>query len=233
MGMANLYKDIHKGIRSTLFGLVEDAGRTDPGDVAARASLAGRVDDLARFLTFHAEHEDARIDPALSEVLADQATAISAEHVELDATILALVDRANAAADPNCADARSALHELYLDLAAFTSRYLAHQHVEERTVLPALLGAYGVEAIVGIHGAILASIQPADMAWGLAKMIPAMNVEDRVDLFVDMSHAAPPEAVAAMIDFVSTVLSADDHRQLVTRFEATRVPVGSAASAEG
>ena len=42
---------------------------------------------------------------------------------------------------------RFAVHRLYIELASFTSEYLAHQDLEERLVMPALEQAIGVEAV--------------------------------------------------------------------------------------
>lgn len=39
----DLYRDIHKGIRSELFAITERAGNLDPSDRADRADLGGHV----------------------------------------------------------------------------------------------------------------------------------------------------------------------------------------------
>jgi len=88
---------------------------------------------------------------------------------------------------------------LYLDLASFVSSYLEHQDMEERVVMPALEQAIGVEAVIGIHGAILGSIPPDELMRSLALMLPAMNVDDRTELLGGMRAAAPPEAFAAVV----------------------------------
>ena len=77
---------------------------------------------------------------------------------------------------------RFSVHRLYIELASFTSEYLAHQDLEERLVMPALEQAIGVEAVIGIHGAIVGSIPPDQMAQALALMLPALNIDDRTDL---------------------------------------------------
>ncbi|MEZ5238255.1 MAG: hypothetical protein R2716_04710 [Microthrixaceae bacterium] len=59
---------------------------------------------------------------------------------------------------------RSAAHALYLELAAFTGTYLAHQDLEERGVMPALEVAVGPEKVGEMFGAIVGSIPPEEMA---------------------------------------------------------------------
>ena len=46
-------------------------------------------------------------------------------------------------------DLRGRTHALYLDLASFTSAYLAHQDLEEREIMPALDQAIGFEQVPG------------------------------------------------------------------------------------
>ena len=80
------------------------------------------------------------------------------------------------------ADQPARTHRLYLELASFTSAYLEHQDVEERVVMPALEAAIGVESTIAIHGAIVGSIPPDEMAQSLALMLPAMNIDERTAL---------------------------------------------------
>ena len=62
----DLYRDVHKGIRSELFGLTSEAGRLDPGDGTARVALARRVSALRELLVSHAAHEFAEAGPLAS-----------------------------------------------------------------------------------------------------------------------------------------------------------------------
>ena len=68
------------------------------------------------------------------------------------------------AADAAGPDQRRLVHQLYLDLAAFTSSYLAHQDLEERVLMPARRGAIGFEAVLGMHQAIVGA-HPARRRW--------------------------------------------------------------------
>jgi hypothetical protein len=220
----DLYRDVHKAIRVNLFEVVVEAGSVDPHDCAARMAHATRVHDLVKFLVFHAEHEDRHVDEAIQQVLPDQAATIQADHVALEERMADLIALADLAFEADRDDARAAMHTLYLELAAFTSAYLAHQDVEERIVMPALWNAFGIEPLLGIHGAILSSIAPDDMARSLSMMLPAMNIDDRTEMLGGMRASAPPQAFAGVCALAKEVLKHTDFAALSQRLDLQ--PIG-------
>jgi len=219
----DLYRDVHKAIRAWLFEVTAEAGRLDAADRTARVAHAAKVRDLVRFLVFHAEHEDAVLAGHIEQVLPERAAEIAAEHVALEAAMADLVALADLALDCGRHDDRAAVHDLYLELATFTGRYLAHQDVEERVVMPALWGAYGIGPLLELHGRIIASISPDDMGWSLARMLPAMDVDDRTEMLVGMRASAPPEAFAGVLALAAQVLTPAEHGALVQRLEQAAV----------
>ena len=168
-------------------------------------------------LVSHAHHEDSFIEPALLEHLPELAERIDADHHALEARYAFITDLAMDAADASGTDRRRLGHLLYLELSAFTSAYLAHQVVEERVVMPALERALGVEAVLGIHGAILSSIPPDEMARSLAFMIPAMNLDDRTEMLTGIRMSAPPEAFDGVVGLARSVLHPADFGALAAR----------------
>ena len=213
----DLYKDIHKGIRAELFAVTGEAGHLDPADRAGRHALATHVQAAVDLLVSHAEHEDLHIDPVLEAHRPDLAEQIRTDHVALDARLLDLVALAEENVDATAAEQAGRGHRLYLDLAAFTGTYLAHQDLEERVVMPALADAVGLEALLAINAAIVGSIPPEQMATSLALMLPAMNVEDRTELLGGMQAGAPPEVFEGVWGLAGSVLSPADHRELSIR----------------
>ncbi len=213
----DLYRDIHKGIRSELFDTALEAGRLDPADRAGRAGLAGRVHDVVALLESHAHHEDGAIEPVLQVELPALAEAIASDHAALDARVRDLAEQAAGAVEARDVELRFRTHALYLELADFTSSYLRHQDLEERVVMPALEAAVGPERCLEIHTAIVSSIPPDEMGRSLALMIPAMNLEDRVELLGGMRQSAPPEAFAGVWSLVGTMLEPVDHMALARR----------------
>lgn len=213
----DLYRDIHKGIRSELFAVTEEAGRLDPASDAARAALAGHVRSVVHLLVTHAEHEDFGVQPALEEHLPSLAERVATDHHVLDARIAELQEMADATADPTGEVRRWDVQRLYVELASFTSAYLEHQDVEERVIMPALEATVGPEAVLEIHGAIIGSIPPDTLARSLAVMLPAMNVDDRAELLGGMQQDAPPEAFQGVWSLAGSVLDAPDHAALAAR----------------
>lgn len=213
----DLYRDIHKGIRAELFSVTEQAGSLDPGERADRADLAGHVRSVVDLLVGHAEHEDDHVQPAIEEHLPRLAEQIEGDHERLEARVVELAVWADAGVDVSQAEARGHMHGLYVELASFTSSYLQHQDLEERLVMPALEDAIGVDAVAGIHVAIIGSIPPEELAKSLALMLPAMNLDDRTELLGGMQANAPAEAFQGVWSLAGSVLCPSDHAALGAR----------------
>jgi hypothetical protein len=212
----DLYKDIHKGIRAELFAVTGAAGSLDPADRVGRHDLARYVGSVVDLLVQHAEHEDTYGQPVIEAHLPAYARRVAEEHEALEARMVGL----RALADDNVnavSDLRGRTHALYIDLASFTSAYLAHQDMEERDLMPALHAAIGFEQVLTIHSTIIASIPPDDMARSAAIMIPAMNIDDRADLLGGMKAGAPPEVFEGVWNLVGSVLPACDYAKLGAR----------------
>jgi hypothetical protein len=216
----DIYRDVHKGIRSELFAVTSAAGAVDPGDHDAVAATTARFGGLVTFLVAHAEHEEEFLQ-GLIEVHAPQLAAIvMRDHRWLEcqmAQLEVLADQAVDAAGSSGDDARRLVHKLYLGLASFTSDYLGHQSFEELEISPALSIAIGPDELAAIDAAIVASIAPEDAAVALGLMLPAMNVDDRVELLGGMQVGAPPEVFAATMGLAETLLDAPDYRATAAR----------------
>lgn len=214
----DLYRDIHKGIRSELFSVVERAATTDPADRAAVAALVDHVGATHTLLEGHAHHEDSHIQPVLERELPLLAERIETDHLALDRTLGRIEDMA-ATVDAAGTRARRDVHLLYLDLARFVSEYLTHIDIEERVLMPSLEDAIGADACFELNMAIVGSIPPDEMVTSLALMLPAMNVDDRCELLGGIRAGAPAEAFAGVVDLAKSVLRSDDFRSLAGRLE--------------
>ena len=213
----DLYRDIHKGIRADLFTVTSAAGYIDPSSRDARVGLAGEVSRLMSFLDDHAAHEDTHIEPAVERLLPEIAAQIDQDHRSFERRGELLVELAMHAVDATAVAQRGCVHRLYLELASFTSTYLAHQDIEERVIMPALDRALGVEGNLAIHGAILGSIPPEKMMESMQVMLPAMNVDDRTELLGGMAASAPPPAFAAVWSLAQQIVPKPDVATLSTR----------------
>ena len=213
----DLYRDIHKGIRSELFAVTEEAGRADSADHGDRAAVAAHVRSVVTLLTSHAEHEDLGIQPALELHLPELAEKVDADHHRLDARLAGVAEMADEAVDAPAGAGRGALHRVYVELAAFTSSYLAHQDLEERVIMPALDELLPFEDILAIHERIIGSIPPPEMAQSLAIMLPAMNVDDRTELLGGIRAGAPDEVFAGIWSLTGSILAAEDRAAVGAR----------------
>jgi hypothetical protein len=215
--VADVYRDIHKGLRSILFSTVSDAGRLDPSDRAARVDMAQRVSSLATLLESHAAHEDGFMQPVIETHQPRLAEIVAADHERFEVRFQDITEMALTLGDGPATDARFVTQQLYLELASFTGAYLQHQDLEERVVNPALEAAIGPEALLEIDAALVANIPPQEMAEALALMIPAMNVDDRTELLGGMKAGAPAEVFAGVWGLVGSVLTPAEVAQVAAR----------------
>lgn len=213
----DLYANVHKGIRRELFRITTSAGSLDPGDRCSREQLLEGVHRLFGFLVVHAEHEDEFVQPLLEVHAPYYAEVIASDHVRLEDQMAAIEARvARAAAAPR-AEQRGRVHHVYRELAAFTSAYLEHQDFEECKVMPALDAVMRTDELAAIDAAIVASIPPEQMADSLGLMLPAMNIEDRVELLAGAQAGMPPEVFAGVWALAGSILDAADHEALGAR----------------
>jgi hypothetical protein len=124
-----------------------------------------------------------------------------------------LVDRLAMVAGP----ARSAAAlNLHLDLSRLTSEYLAHQLVEETRVMPALRAAVPTDELLALDMEIRLTIAPQEMVGFMVHMLPAMNVDERVDMLQGMAMA-PPEVFDVFRTAARVILPTDEWQPIATR----------------
>ena len=215
----DLYLDIHKGIRRELFALTEHAGSVDPSVRSGRVDLAEQLDRTVEILVGHAHHEDTYAQPFIEKFLPDLAAEVEGDHERLETRMARLQEMAYDAVNAMQSAQRFSVHRLYIELASFTSEYLAHQDLEERLVMPALDQAIGVEAVMGIHGAIVGSIPPGEMAQALALMLPALNIDDRTELLGGIRANSPAPVFEGVWGLAGSVLAPPDFTALGARLE--------------
>jgi len=213
----DVYRDIHKGIRHELFAVTSEVGSADPHDGASLATTAERLRSLVKLLLSHAEHEEEFLQ-GLIEVHAPRlADAVVRDHEWLDAQMAQLEVLADRAVEGAGDDQRLVVHKLYLGLASFTADYLGHQAFEELEISPQLSIAMGPDELAAVNQVIVASIPPDEVELGLRLMLPAMNVDDRVELLGGMRAGAPPEVFAGVMGLAGQVLDDETYRATATR----------------
>lgn len=203
----DMFRDIHKAIRSELFGVTLAAGRVSPLDTEGRAEVARHVVWVRELLSAHAEHEATHVEPVLAEHLPEMGEVLAREHAAIEARLDELVELARRALAADGPAARVRTHRLYLDLAEFTARFLDHEDYEERRVGPAIEAVLGPEGAAVIQEAIVSGIQPAQRAASLAVMLPALNVDDRAEVLGGLRAGAPAEVFAGAWALAESVLT--------------------------
>jgi len=203
----DLFRDIHKAIRSELFGVTLEAGRVSPLDTEGRAEVARHVVRVRELLAAHAQHEATHVEPVLEEHLPEMGAVLAREHAAIEARLDELVELARWALEADGPTARARTHRLYLDLAEFTARFLDHEDYEERRVGPALEAVLGPEGAAAVQQAVVAGIPPAQRATSLAVMLPALNVDDRAEVLGGIRAGAPAEAFAGVWALAESVLT--------------------------
>ncbi|HZR12342.1 MAG TPA: hemerythrin domain-containing protein [Acidimicrobiia bacterium] len=216
----DLYGNIHKAIRGELFAVTYAAGNVDPSHDAALEAVVGRWTTLAGLLVSHAAHEDTFVGPVLEHVDRDLVTAVTAAHASIDA----IMAEVGALADDALGERREArrlpVHRLHLALASFTATYLQHEEFEELVVMPALAARVTADELRSVHEAILASIPPDEMAMSLSMMLPAINVDERVEVLAGVRAGAPAEVFTGVLGLAQSVLTPDAYAQVTRRLSA-------------
>jgi hypothetical protein len=212
----DLYREVHKGIRHSLFGLCEAAGALDPADPVQRGALVARFAELDLLLTSHHEHED---EGAFGEIIARLAGAFVDELETAHRSIARSVDALREAV-VGLGDGGIAADELYDRIVALVADYLAHMEVEERGVMPTLAAAATFDELLAVQMGIRSTIPPSDMCVFLRSMLPAMNPDERVAMLGGMRANAPAEVFGRFWATATDVLTTAELSAVAARIGA-------------
>jgi len=188
----DLYREIHKAIRYVMFHTTMNVGTLDVTDVDAVVDVAAQCTELIDLLEGHHHHEDDFIQALIELHAPDLAIVVESQHLTVEAGMCGLRELVAALIEASPADRPVAAHRLYLELSRFTAAYLEHQLCEEQRVMPALCRAVDGADLETLHTTLKQSIAPDVMARFMLVMLPAMNVDERVDMLGGMSMAPPP-----------------------------------------
>ena len=188
----DLYREVHKAIRYAMFHATLNVGSLDVTDLDAVVDVAQQCAELIELLELHHHHEDGFVQ-ALSRAHApDLAIVVETQHLTVEDGMATLRVLVAALVDAAPADRQVVAHRLYLELTRFTAAYLEHQLCEEQRVMPALCRAVAGSELEALHTELKQSIAPDVMARFMMVMLPAMNIDERVDMLGGMSMAPPP-----------------------------------------
>lgn len=187
----DIYAPIHKALRLFMNDTLARLSRLDLDDEEDLAASLGQLEALLDAATWHLQHENDFIHPAIEERRSGASSGIAADHREHLETIALLRTQAAAL---RAAPEAAAAHRLYRQLAAFIAENFEHMDVEETRHNQSLWASYEDAEIRAIEGRILASIGPQEMSLWLHWMISAFNPRQRAQLIAGL-----PEAVQASV----------------------------------
>jgi len=205
MNRPNLYRPIHKGLRSLLFDTTALVARTDFGDSAEANLAVGAVALLLDLLDDHAGHEDSFVVPEISALAPPLAAQLEADHGRLDglqAELRTLLPRARAA-DPSAIEAGELLGR---GLNLLVAEHLKHMDREETQAMAVLWANRTDAELFVIEGKIRASIPMEKMARFARILLPALSTPERVMMLVSARAALPPPAFAGLFALAREVL---------------------------
>jgi hypothetical protein len=209
----SLYREIHKGLRSLLLGLVEHAGRTSFSDASEVASLNERVRACFRLLELHAHHENTFIGPELERRLPELARHIGTAHESHEPQMSGLLELLDsiAAGDGN---APGQGHAFVVALSKLAAELMLHMAEEEELVMPALWRVATDDELIEIEQRLVGSIPSDEMESYLRWMIPAMNTPERIAMLRSMRAGAPEVVFAGVRELARTILSPAEEEAL-------------------
>ena len=210
----NLYQTVHKGLRAMMADTLLLVGKTDLEDKDNFALALDRVDQLLTICEAHLNHENTFIHTALEARAAGSSAQCAHDHVEHVAEIQHLQHQVALLRHGDAVDPDRVWHQLYHALSVFMADNFTHMLIEENQHMQALWSAYTEEELHEIHGALVASIPPEEMAIHARWMIPYMSHPERVGMFMGMKDEAPPFVYAANLAKAKDLLSANDWSRL-------------------
>lgn len=128
--------------------------------------------------------------------------------------------------DPSDQAGRSALATQVLSTVELLEQHGSHEDVHIQPVLESTL-PHLAERVASDHVTVdaamatLASIPPDEMTAALARTLPAMNLDDRVEMLGAMQRDAPPEVFEGTWNLARIVLSPAELTPLAHRLALT------------
>ena len=172
----DIYRYIHKGMRSFLTDTLMSVGQMDVHSEDAVTATFEQLQSLMNFCQGHLEHENQFIHTAMNARCPGSAMGMydhHDQHLEMIGELRALAGELLLTCNPN-RDPLSIL--LYRKLAIFVADNLAHMHEEETQNNAVLWQHYSDAEIEQIEHDLVASIPPEENAETMGWVLPALGV---------------------------------------------------------
>jgi hypothetical protein len=189
----DLFREVHKGLRYALLGVIELAGAADHSNPDERDHFLTDFDAAVVLLREHHHHEDDFVQPLLVSLDQPLARLVDAGHDEINELLARIEERTAELARSSGDDAVRRGLEVYRLLTHFTAIYFEHLLIEEGDVMARLRERVSLRDLFELEMAIRTGISTNSMCDFIAVMAPAMNLEERTNMLFGMREGAPPE----------------------------------------
>jgi hypothetical protein len=220
----DMYCHIHKALRQCMAHTLRRLGALDVTEAEERDAVLDSVDAMLGLLRSHLQHENDFVHTAIEARQPGGASHTANDHVQHQEAIRNLEDETLAVRNAQEEQRQLLAHRLYRHLAAFVGENLVHMQFEETRGNATLWALYSDEELLAIHGRLVASIPPAEMALVVRWMAAALSVPELAMLFADMRQKAPPAAFEALLDVARTQLDERRWGQLARALGRSAVP---------
>jgi hypothetical protein len=210
----DFYREVHKGLRRTLFDVTVDAGKVDYEVADERDRVVDRVHATIELLHSHHRHEDEFVQPLLELHAPRLAAIVASGHTEIESDLIEIELVTDRLVGATGAEAVVSGLGLYHTLAMFTARYLAHMALEEGDVMKELRRAMTVAELFEVDMALRGSIAPPAMCTFITIMAPAMNLQERVNMLGGMRAGATAEIFELFRATAEAALEPADYRDV-------------------
>ncbi|MEE2730688.1 MAG: hemerythrin domain-containing protein [Pseudomonadota bacterium] len=210
----DIYRLIHKGIRSYLTETLLAVGRMDPHDAGACQRTLHQLQQLLDFCSKHLQHENQFVHPAMERVQPGCAQAMYEHHQHHTDMISSLGQAAISLASAAQEQRDSLAADLYRNLALFVADNLTHMHEEETVNNAILWQGYTDDEILAIEHALVSSLTPEENAATLQWILPSINHPERYGFLTGMRLGAPEAVFNGALGIAQGQLPATDWERL-------------------
>jgi hemerythrin-like domain-containing protein len=210
----DIYAGIHKALRAFMCDTLTKVSRMDTDDEEDVREALEQVAALADFCLGHLQHENEFVHSAMEARRPGSANATAEDHVHHQHACAQLHRLAKDVQRATDDERTQAAKRLQAYLAEFVGENFLHMNVEESENNAVLQGAYTDDELRALHGAIVASLPPEEMAIGMRWMIPSFTHAERVEMLRGMRNQAPPPVFDRAVAIARAHLSSRDWDKL-------------------
>jgi hemerythrin-like domain-containing protein len=208
----DLYESIHKGQRRRFFNIAIQAGTINHADQKALDKLFDELKTFNEHMHLHAGLEEKFIHPLLAKKVPGGARRLEEDHRIIHQKFDDLVAHFDAIKTEHAdfQKRRELALEFYRAWNRFLSFYFIHINREEEQITPILWKLCTEEELATTFRSILTSQTPAEITENFEMMLPAINLQERVEMLGGGRAIMPPEVFQGFLKLAQRVLNPDD-----------------------